>query len=140
MDTEDESMNKLRFLAGIAALFLATGTAHPAERYQVNEWILHHNFLPPAEYDKPFAGKVEEFHVNDFEDLQRFCRRESFVLGCATPWSASLCVIYLPSDDLIRKYGWPDRIVEEMAAAMRSRIAMVGGIRSLSFRRSIRGI
>jgi hypothetical protein len=32
MDTEDESMNKLRFLAGIAALFLTTGTAHSNER------------------------------------------------------------------------------------------------------------
>jgi hypothetical protein len=28
MDTEDESMNKLRFLVGIATLFLTTGAAH----------------------------------------------------------------------------------------------------------------
>jgi len=105
---------KKTLLTGIAALLLATGTAHPAERYQVNEWILQHNFLPPAEYDKPFAGKLEEFLVNDFEDLQRFCRRQDLLpFGCATRYSASLCVIYLASDDLIRKYGWPDRIIEE---------------------------
>jgi len=94
-------MIKKLFLTGIAALLLLSiGSAtKAAERYQPNEWVLHHNHLPPAEYDKPFAGKVEEFLVNDFEDLQRFCRKQNLlVLGCATRWSASLCVIYLASD------------------------------------------
>jgi hypothetical protein len=107
-------MKKL-LLASIAVALVSIGSAtKAAERYQPNEWVLHHNHLPPAEYDKPFAGKVEEFLVNDFEDLQRSCRKQNLlVLGCATRWSASLCVIYLASDDLIRKYGWPNQIVDE---------------------------
>jgi hypothetical protein len=42
MDTEDESMNKLRFLAGIAALFRATGTAHAMPHDLSNTWCAEH--------------------------------------------------------------------------------------------------
>ena len=68
--------------------------------------------IPPAEYDKPFVGKVEEFIVNDLDDLETACRQK--MIGCARRWSASLCVIYLASDDLIRKHGLPGQTIETL--------------------------
>jgi hypothetical protein len=97
-------------LATAAVLALTSVSATASERYQPNEALLH-TMVPPAEYDKPFVGKLEEFIVNDLDELASFCWGQK-VLGCATRWSASLCVIYLASDELIRKRGLPDQSIE----------------------------
>jgi hypothetical protein len=94
-------------LATAAVLALTSVSATGAERYQPNEYR-----VPPAEYDKPFAGKLEEFIINDLEELKSFCGHRW--VGCAIRhWAPSEtvglalhCSIYLLADEPIRKYGW----------------------------------
>jgi hypothetical protein len=109
------NMNYL--LATAAVLALTSVSATGAERYQPHEYVV----TPPAEYDKPFVGKLEEFIAKDQEELASFCWGLS-VLGCAKHWPASesgppLCDIYLAPDELIRKRGLTTEIVRrhEMA-------------------------
>jgi hypothetical protein len=92
-------MRKLYLLAAVLALTSVSATG--AERYQPNEEI----FAPPAEYDKPFIGKLEEILAKDQDELIFFCGRHS-KLGCAwpSPFEPS-CIIYLAPDELIRKSG-----------------------------------
>jgi len=92
-------------LATAAVLALTSVSATGAERYRPNETIM----VPPAEYDKPFVGQLEEFIINDLEELTSFCEGK---LGCAKRLRMGaggpvlLCSIYLPGDELIRRYGW----------------------------------
>jgi len=120
----------MKYLLATAAVLALTGvSATGAERYQPDDTTLE--VLPPPEYDKPFAGKLEEFIAKDQKELTSFCRGLSeSVIGCARHWPASesgppLCDIYLAPDELIRRRGLPPKLY----AAMRSRIAMVGIIR-----------
>jgi hypothetical protein len=88
-------MKKL-LLTGIAALFLAMGTA----RAQIK------TALPPVEYDKPFAGKLEEIVVKSREEMEASCKHIGYVpLGCAKLLAADHCVIYLASDEVNRSIG-----------------------------------
>jgi hypothetical protein len=101
-------------LATAAVLALTSVSATGAERYQPNEAILH-TISPPAEYDKPFVGKVEELIAKDHEELKVFCRGLP-VIGCAIRWPASeyspaVCLIYLAPDEVIRKYGFTTELI-----------------------------
>jgi hypothetical protein len=94
-------------LATAAVLALTSVSATASERYQPNEAI----FAPPAEYDKPFIGKLEEVVAKDQDELIFFCGKHS-KLGCAwpSPFEPS-CIIYLASDELIRKSGYTPEFV-----------------------------
>jgi hypothetical protein len=97
-------------LTSIAALFLATGTAH-AERYTPTPT----NYLPPLEYDKPFVGRLQEFIVKDRDELAGICP-EIGAIGCAggkpaTESDPPICVIWLAPDEIIRKFGLTTEIV-----------------------------
>jgi hypothetical protein len=91
-------------------LALTSVSATGAERYRPNETII----VPPAEFDKPFVGQLEEFIINDLEELTNFCEG---LLGCAkrlqtvSGGPALFCSIYLPADELIRRYGLTIEIV-----------------------------
>jgi hypothetical protein len=105
------------FIIGVAALFLATGTAH-AERYTPTSANTLANTLPPAEYDKPFPGKLQEFVAKDQEELAGFCPNlEGPALGCAQLWrratesNPAYCNIYLAPEERIRKFGLTTEIV-----------------------------
>jgi hypothetical protein len=108
------SVHAMKYLLATAAVLALTSvSATGAERYQPNDAIL--DVLPPAEYDKPFVGKLEEFIAKDQEELASFCWGLS-VLGCAKHWPASesgpaLCDIYLAPDELIRRRGSTTEIV-----------------------------
>jgi hypothetical protein len=54
----------MKLLATAAVLALTSVFATGAERYQPNEYV-----VPPAEYDKPFVGRLEEFIAKDREEL-----------------------------------------------------------------------
>ena len=102
-------------LATAAVLALTSVSATGAERYQPDDTTLE--VLPPPEYDKPFAGKLEEFIAKDQKELTSFCRGLSeSVIGCARHWPASesgppLFDIYLAPDELIRRRGLTTEIV-----------------------------
>jgi hypothetical protein len=99
-------------LATAAVLALTSVSAIGAERYQPKETVI----APPAEYDKPFVGKLEEFIINDRKELKDLCWGR---LGCAirrltTSEISGLvydCRIYLPAEELIREYGWTFEII-----------------------------
>jgi hypothetical protein len=104
-------------LATAAVLALTSVSATGAKRYQPNEYV-----FPPAEYDKPFVGKLEEFIAKDQEELASFCSGRLSVLGCARHWPASengppLCNIYLAPDELIRTRGFTTEIVRRHETA-----------------------
>jgi hypothetical protein len=108
----DKSMKHL--LATAAVLALTSVSATGAERYQPDD-PEGARVVPPAEYDKPFVGKLEEFIAKDQEELASFCWGLS-ALGCARHWPASesgppLCDIYLAPDELIRRRGLTTEIV-----------------------------
>jgi hypothetical protein len=62
-------------LATAAVLALTSVSATGAERYQPHEYVV----IPPAEYDKPFVGKLEEF-------IARSRRTGKFLLGAFSAW------------------------------------------------------
>lgn len=98
-------------LATAAVLALTSVSATGAEHYQPRQYVL----IPPAEYDKPFVGRLEEFVVKDQQELANFCW-DLLVFGCARHWPASensppLCDIYLVPDELLRKHGLTADIV-----------------------------
>jgi hypothetical protein len=85
-------------LATAAVLALTSVSATSAERYQPDD-PEGARVVPPAEYDKPFVGKLEEFIAKDQEEMESFCWGLS-VVGCAKHWPASesgppLCDIIL---------------------------------------------
>jgi hypothetical protein len=95
-------------LATAAVLALTSVSATGAERYQPND-VTRDYKVPPAEFDKPFDGRLEEFVVNDLDELEKICRQAS-VLGCVRHWPVSetgpaLCDLYRASDELIRRHG-----------------------------------
>src|SRR5262245_20705259 len=101
------SVHAMKHLLATADLVTLTSvSATGAERYQPKEAII----VPPAEYDKPFVGKLEEFIINDRKELKNFCGGR---LGCAIRRLASSeinglvfdCRIYLPAEELIRESG-----------------------------------
>lgn len=105
----------MKYLLATAAVLALTSVATGDERYQPNHAL---DVIPPAEYDKPFVGRLEEFVTKDREELAGFCRglEPTTVLGCARHWPASesgppLCDIYLAPDELIRRSGLTTEIV-----------------------------
>jgi hypothetical protein len=59
-------------LATAAVLALTSVSATGAERYQPDD-PEGARVVPPAEYDRPFVGKLEEFIAKDQEEMESFC-------------------------------------------------------------------
>jgi len=87
-------------LIGIAALLLATGTAHAAE---------HGVMLPPSEYDHPYTGELLIIEVEKQQTLIDNCpgyhdiRAEAPnfpAMACAFGWGKR-CVVLTASKDQI---------------------------------------
>jgi hypothetical protein len=106
-------MKKL-FLTGIAALFLATGTAHASYQKKVRAPV-----IPPHKYDHPYPGRVT---IARIDSTSLPCRPNSMStsLGCAfledldkkgnyhdaEKEAGKECYIYLASDDEIKEAGY----------------------------------
>jgi hypothetical protein len=112
-------MKKL-FLSGIAALLLATGTAHAAE------WRM---FMPPAEYDEPYIGELTIKRVATEQDLRSACPgarwdpHSSGSLGCTMrSVDGKQCTIVVLSDQALKALESP-----YAAAVIRHEIAHCNG-------------
>ena len=94
-------------LACVAALLALAASEATAQT--VSEAVK--NFmLPPVEYDKPFAGKLEEVVVKSREEMDASCKRiglslPNVPLGCGKLLAADHCVIYLARDEVNRSVG-----------------------------------
>ena len=77
----------------------------------VQHWLV----LPPAEYDRPYTGKLQEIRVPP-ETMRAICPKTPLplTLACAYPTrDQSECLIIMVSDEIIRAAGW-DPIVIRM--------------------------
>ena len=75
----------------------------------------HWLILAPAEYEKPYTGKLQEIRVPP-ETMRAICPKTPLplTLACAYPTrDRSECVLIMLSDELIKSYGW-DPIVIRM--------------------------
>src|SRR5262245_18912079 len=93
------AMKKL-LLAGVAALFLATGTAHSAERLGV--------WLPPPQYDVPYTGELTIVRAATEQDIRTLCPEINFggfpATSCTmTPHNdRTRCYIFIASDKALK--------------------------------------
>jgi hypothetical protein len=100
-------------LACVAALLALAASEATAQT--VSEAVK--NFmLPPVEYDKPFAGKLEEVVVKSREEMDASCKRiglslPNVPLGCGRLLAADHCVIYLARDEVNRSVGLTTELV-----------------------------
>jgi len=90
---------KRLFLTGIAALFLATGTAHAQDLW---------TFRPSPEYDHPFDGLVMVQRASK-EYIRKRCPSENS-MACAIKFYSKTgtvvaCLLILPSDDFLSTLG-----------------------------------
>jgi hypothetical protein len=109
-------MMKKLLISGIAALFLATG----AEAQTVSEAVK--NFmLPPVEYDRPFAGNLEEVVVKSREEMDASCKRIGLSvpytpLGCGKLLAPDHCVVYLAREEVNHAVGLSTDLVRRHEA------------------------
>ena len=61
---------KKALLTGIAALFLATGTAHTGDDLQKFPRV---RILPPVEFDHPFKGTLTIIRYATVEEVHKAC-------------------------------------------------------------------
>ena len=95
----------MKKLASIAALFLATGTAH-ADVY----YTMIRPLLPPLQYDHPFRGKLVVIDELSQEQIDRYCRPRNnpnvIPLGCTPTFNATdTCVIFIRKQSDIEIYS-----------------------------------
>ncbi len=57
--------------------------------------------IPPKEYDRPYAGKLE-IVTTDLEKMKTLCPNTRGPMACTWLYS-DRCVIYITSDDIVRK-------------------------------------
>jgi len=89
---------KKALLTSIAALFL-TGAAHAKEHIPA-DW---YNWLPPAEYDKPFTGKLIIRRFETEEEIAQICKGTSRVACTARSIDHKTCYLFIANDDVIRR-------------------------------------
>ena len=95
-------------LTGIAALFLATGAAHAGPRVVGKPTVrLYFNWLPPAEYDKPFTGSLIIRRLEAEEDIERVCKGSSKVACAARVADGSACHLFIANDNVLRSHHVP---------------------------------
>jgi len=84
---------KKTFLAGIAALLLATGAAHGGSC----------DMLPPKKYDYSFPGPIVITRKSTPEELARVCGQR-LIFGCSQRL-AYVCQTYILDDKLLERFG-----------------------------------
>jgi DNA invertase Pin-like site-specific DNA recombinase len=109
--------------AGVICLKNDGKTPEPCEAWQqvqprlsnpaapTQHWLI----LAPAEYEKPYTGKLQEIRVPP-ETMRAICPKTAFplTLACTYPTrDQSECLIIMVSDEIIRAAGW-DPIVIRM--------------------------
>jgi hypothetical protein len=98
----------MKYLTAAAALLAFT----PAHADPPSPWATQ--LVPPAQYDKPFPGPVNETRAVDMEDMARLCNRTpngGKALGCS--WhlfntftgEPRVCYIYIAPDWYLAKFG-----------------------------------
>src|SRR5262249_32274167 len=108
-------MKKL-LLAGVAALFLATGIAHAAQRPhaivsqpKIITRTVPGALMPPPKYDKLYEGVLEIQHFSSAEDVQRICKSlggSGSETGCARiPNDHKQCWLFIANEDLAKHEG-----------------------------------
>src|SRR5262249_47462189 len=104
-----KQMKKTAVLTGIAALFLATGTAH-AEQFlprSTYSGTLLEPFLPPEEFDHEYHGTLTVFPIIDptMLNFPRGCRT---TVSCAyRDWRGpNTCAIWIADREEIERQGY----------------------------------
>ena len=111
-------------LASVAALSMSVAIPAYVDAETISDQAIRaakektlKNFtLPPVEYDKPFAGKLEEVVVKSREEMDASCKRiglslPNVPLGCGKLLAADHCVIYLARDEVNRAVGLTTELV-----------------------------
>jgi hypothetical protein len=105
---------KKTLLTGIAALFLATGTAQAISPGE------HMTMFPPAQYDKPYDGELEIRRFSTEEELRQACH-DSSIIVCTARTSDGHCHMFIMTDDLLKVKGF------NYALALRHELAHCNG-------------
>jgi len=90
-----ESKMKKTFITGVAALLLATGTAHATEKG---------NTLPPAEFDKPFTGELEIVRIPNMQEMETTCKGSSKQACAARLMNGARCTIFMLPDKWMKQH------------------------------------
>jgi hypothetical protein len=103
----------MRYLAAAAALLALTPAHADAPKLSpYAEWVKH--LFPPAQYDKPFPGRVIENRAIDMEDMAGLCDphpQAGKLLGCSLHFvnprtgEPRVCYIYIAPDWYLAKFG-----------------------------------
>jgi len=108
-------------LTGIAALFLATGTAHAGQRV-VRQVTIPTGLLPPPQYDKPYDGELEVQFFSNAADVGQACKGAGEGVGCTYPSADHKhCRIFLVTEDVMKREG------KNYAFALRHELAHCSG-------------
>jgi hypothetical protein len=113
---------KKLFLASVAALSMSVAIPAYVDAETISDQAIRAAekkalvTLPPVEYDKPFAGKLEEVVVKSREEMDASCKRIGFSeprvpLACGKLLAADHCVIYLARDEVYRSVGVTTELV-----------------------------
>jgi hypothetical protein len=90
---------KALLLIGVAALFLATGTAHAAPKNHPRVITQHLTTLPPLQYDKQYNGELEIMRFSANEEVKRICVKGD--LACSRHMvDGSKCFITMATDNI----------------------------------------
>jgi hypothetical protein len=107
---------KKTLLTGIAALSLATGTAHSQEQVvsRDNPIARYSMTMPPPEYDHPYPGKLI-IDVRSETEVDWWCQFTSTrkpKLTCTLPSAhRDYCHIVTMSDDDMRAFGFDPKVI-----------------------------
>jgi hypothetical protein len=113
---------KKKFLASVAALSMSVAIPVCVDAETISDQAIRAAkkkalvTLPPVEYDKPFAGKLEEVVVKSREEMEASCKRIGFSeprvpLACGKLLAADHCVLYLARDEVYRSVGVTTELV-----------------------------
>ena len=107
----------MRHALALAALVVTTTPASAQYSRSGIEYALIRPYavIPPAEFDRPYKGKLTIIREPDLEKLRKQCSPTASPLvgasiGCAHHDDTS-CTVYLASDDAIRARGFTSAIV-----------------------------
>jgi len=90
-------------LAALLAFLPAVAHAQAALTPQNSKW------LPPPEYDKPFAGKLLTIERGDAKEMTARCPKTVFTPTLACTWrreNGERCDVLIANDDLLKAQGW----------------------------------
>ena len=112
-------MKTSAFVAVIAALLLATGTANAWQR----ALSFQEQFLPPKEFDHEYTGALTIFKDLKSEDLPAGCQKavaemkrpdllpEALACSTANHFGPDTCAIWIVGKDIIEYEGWDYDII-----------------------------